>query len=76
MPELFAPTLADQIAEIERELKMRRSAYPRLIAESKLSKDRADRQLAVMEAALSTLRGVMADCDADAANTRSVRSTA
>ena len=60
MTELFGPTLQDQIAEIERELRMRRNAYPRLVSEHKLTQDRADRQLALMEAVLLTLRATAA----------------
>jgi hypothetical protein len=61
MSELFAPTLQDQIIEIDRELRMRRNAYPRLVSENKLTQARADRQLAVMEAVLLTLRTAGSD---------------
>lgn len=51
-----------QIAEVEREIALRRRVYPRWIASGRMSQPAADRQIAVMGAVLeslrSTLRGV------------------
>ena len=56
MADLFPPTLAEQIACIERELGMRRIVYPRRIADKKMSQAKADKEIAAMEAVLATLR--------------------
>ena len=50
MSDLFAPTLADLRREIEREVAMRRSVYPGLVASGKQTQAAADRRIAVMEA--------------------------
>lgn len=56
--DLIAPTIADQIQEVEREIALRRRVYPLWIQKRRISKEKADRQLAVMEAVLETLRSV------------------
>jgi hypothetical protein len=48
--------LAEQIAEVGRELGLRRNVYPKWIAAGKLSQALADRQIACMEAAYETLK--------------------
>lgn len=53
-------TLKDQIAEVGREVGLRRSVYKRWIAAGRLKQEDADRQLARMEAALWTLKQVEA----------------
>lgn len=50
------PTINQQIAELERELKMRSQVYPKLIAARKLSQKAADWQVACIEAAIETLK--------------------
>jgi hypothetical protein len=50
--------LADQIAEIEREIAMRRRVYPRMVGDGKMSQTKADIQIALMEAARDTLKGL------------------
>ena len=60
MADLFPPSIDDQIAEAERELAMRRHAYPRWVASGTLKADRAERQVKAMEAILDTLRAVKA----------------
>lgn len=59
MADLLPITVADQIAELERELKMRRRVYPRHITSGMLTQDKADRQIAVLESAIATLRMLM-----------------
>jgi hypothetical protein len=64
MPELFEdppPTLRDAIAEVKRELGMRRGAYPRFVAAGKLPQGIANRQVACLETALKWLEGLYAD---------------
>lgn len=55
---LFPPTLNEQIAEVERELGMRRRVYPLRVSEKKMGQKRADLQLDRMEAVLKTLKTV------------------
>jgi len=40
----------DKLSEIERELMWRRRVYPRLIAKEDLTRNQADRQIAIMQA--------------------------
>lgn len=56
MAELFPITVANEIAELERELRMRRQVYPRSVASGMLSQTKADRQIALLESAVATLR--------------------
>lgn len=58
MSELFAPTIVDQIIEVQREIEMRRAAYPRWVASKRITQATADRQLEVLRAALRTLQEV------------------
>lgn len=58
MSDLFPPSLEEQIAETEREVKMRREVYGRRVAEGKMTASRADRQIKMMEAIAATLRGL------------------
>lgn len=52
--------LADQIKCVERELTLRKNTYPRWVAQGKpgWTKERADHQIAAMEAVLATLQNV------------------
>ena len=58
MADLFgdAIPISDQVAEVEREIALRRRVYPRWVSNGQLKQDRADRQIAVMEAVLKTLK--------------------
>lgn len=49
-------TLADQLAEVERELKARVFLYPRMVKDGKLTQNMADTRLRRMEAVARTLR--------------------
>ena len=64
MAELFEPTIQDQIACLDREVRMRRSVYPRFVANGKMSQAKADREIATMECAISTLLKVKEEQDA------------
>lgn len=53
MADLFPVTDDDKIAEIQREIDMRRRVYPHLIAEGKLKSEIAERRIEVFAAILS-----------------------
>ena len=60
MPDLFAGTLPidlrAQVAEVEREIALRRRVYPRWVQADRMTQAAADRQIETMEAVLATLR--------------------
>lgn len=58
--QLFAPTLQDQIACVEREIAMRERVYPHWVRGGRLKQDKADREIETMRAVLATLRGLVA----------------
>lgn len=49
-------TIEDQVACVERELRMRRSAYPRWILAGRMTQAKANMEIATMEAVLATLQ--------------------
>jgi hypothetical protein len=49
-------SLPDQIACVEREIRMRERVYPRWVAIGKLTQDAADREILCMRAVLATLQ--------------------
>lgn len=55
MPELFAPSLADEIDCVRREIRMRELVYPRRVADGKMKPATADRELETMRAVLDRL---------------------
>lgn len=61
MPDLFAPTLADEIACVRREIAMREKVYPRRVADNKMRADVADRELETMRAVLNRLLSIKPD---------------
>ncbi len=54
-------TLDDQIAEVRREARMRRSVYPRWVTDGRITQQQADHRLGVMEAVFETLERLRAD---------------
>lgn len=56
MSDLFPITIEDEIQELEREVTLRRRVYPRWMAQGKISKVKADRQIAVMESIINRLK--------------------
>lgn len=54
--DLFPPTLDEQIACVEREIKLRRRVYPRHVAGGRMNQPFADKQIALMEAVAESLR--------------------
>lgn len=58
MPQLFAPTIEDQIICVRREITLRRQVYPRRVAEGRMSPATAEREMETMRAVLATLEGL------------------
>ena len=56
--ELFPVTLEEQIAEVEREIAMRRQVYPRQVASGRMKQGVAERRIATMEAILMMLQAL------------------
>lgn len=61
------PTLKEQIAEVGRELGMRKGAYPRFIARGTLTREAAATQLERLDAVYRTLKWIEAHRDEIAA---------
>ncbi len=55
---LSPPGLAEQIAEVEREVRYREVYYEHRVATQKMSQRMADQKIATMRAVLETLRGL------------------
>ena len=49
-------SIADQIKCVERELAMRRRVYPNWVASKKMTQEKADHEIAAMEAVFDTVR--------------------
>lgn len=60
MTDLFEPSLAEQIACVEREIAMRLRVYPRYVEAHKMPQEKADREIAIMRAVSQTLRKTVA----------------
>jgi hypothetical protein len=56
MAELFPPTLADLILCAEREVKLRKFVYPRRIQQRRLTPERAEKEIALMQAIVDELK--------------------
>lgn len=52
-------SLAEQLAEVNRELGLRRALYPGWVAAKKLKQEKADRCIAVMEAVRDTIANLL-----------------
>lgn len=61
MSEAITIPLADQLAEVRREIGMRRKAYPRWVSLGRMKQEQADRGIAAMEAVRDTLAGLVAE---------------
>lgn len=59
MSDLFQVHLPEQIACVEREIAVRKSVYPRMVAFKRMSEAKASREIAAMEAVLKTLQNVL-----------------
>jgi hypothetical protein len=56
MPDLLPVSREEMVSEVQREIALRRRVYPRWVDAGKLKLDRAERQIAVLEAVLEELR--------------------
>jgi hypothetical protein len=56
MTDMFPCTIEEQIAEVERELELRRRNYPRWVEAKKMSQSASDLHTRRMSAVLATLR--------------------
>lgn len=54
----MARTIDEQIAEVGREIGLRKNVYPSFVARQKLTQGEADEHIARMEAAYATLKWV------------------
>lgn len=58
MSRLFEISIEEQIAEVERELKLREHVYPRFIEAKKMRPEKAEKCMAAMRAVLATLKSI------------------
>ncbi len=58
---LFAVSIEEQIASVEREIRMREHAYPRWIEQRRLTVKTAEHEIACMRAVLATLQCIAAE---------------
>lgn len=58
MSGLFGVSIEEQIAELEREIRLREHVYPRWVEQKKMLQPQADKAMERMRAALATLRQV------------------
>jgi hypothetical protein len=56
--QLFPPTIDEEITEIEREIKLRRRVYPRLVADKRTTQQVADRRIEILESVAQRLRAL------------------
>ena len=56
MSDLFEPTLVEMLAEVEREIALRRRVYPRWVSQGKMKQHQADRKIATMQTLIMFLR--------------------
>ena len=58
---LFTVSIEEQIASVEREIRMRESAYPRWIEQRRMTVKTAEHEIACMRAVLATLQRLAAE---------------
>jgi hypothetical protein len=58
MTDLFPPSIDEQIACVEREIRLREFVYPRRVRDKRLTQAKADRELETMRAIKATLEGL------------------
>jgi hypothetical protein len=68
MAELFPISVQEMIREVEREIMLRRRVYPGWVAAKRLSQDKADKQIAIMEAVSRELQNATATAAHRSAN--------
>lgn len=52
-------TIEQQIQAVKREIGLRQGVYPRFVAAKRMSQEKADHELAAMQAVLRTLEGLL-----------------
>jgi hypothetical protein len=60
MADLLPVSLEEEIAAVEREIGLRKRVYPGRVQGKRMSQDRADREIQIMEAILDLLVGLKA----------------
>jgi signal recognition particle subunit SEC65 len=58
---LFPVSIEEQIASVEREIRMRESAYPRWVEQRRMTVKTAEHEIACMQAVLTTLQRIAAE---------------
>ena len=58
MPDLLPITIEDEIAEVDREIRLRERVYPNWVSAGRLKQERADRQLELMRAVKQRLEAL------------------
>lgn len=58
MSDLFPITLAEEIAAVEREVKLRKRVYPRYVHTRRMTQEKADKEIFAMEAVLRRLKEI------------------
>jgi signal recognition particle subunit SEC65 len=58
---LFPVSIEEQIASVEREIRMRESAYPRWVEQRRMTVKTAEHEIACMHAVLATLQRIAAE---------------
>ncbi len=53
--DLLPITIDEEIAELEREIRLRQQVYPRWVDSKKMTRAKADRQIEVMRSAVESL---------------------
>lgn len=56
--ELLIVSLDEQIACLEREIRVREACYPKWVAEKRMLQKKADHELAAMRAVLTTVKSI------------------
>lgn len=56
MTDLLPISAADMVQELEREIALRLRVYPRWVEQKKMTQAKADRQIAMMRAAVERLK--------------------
>lgn len=56
MVELFEPSLQEMVLDAEREVRMRKQVYPKLVANGRMKPHDAERKIVVMQAIVERLK--------------------
>lgn len=58
MPDLLPITLSEEIACVERELRLRLRVYPRFVSTKRMTKEKAEREIELMRSVVDRLKGL------------------